>query len=344
MYTAVLLVSCPSASAVPFTFLVRGGSRALFSFPSLVFLFSAFGPFVVSFFTVELMSLRIFFHFSERKLILANPTLPTPLSNPPPASPHNPSFASSTVWQFGSDSGATKPTRPVVRNHAASGGRAAAAAAAAAAAPGGGGSNTFASEHHELIFPIGRWGAAHSSTVLALGGGDLLASWFAGSEENAPDVGVYASRFSAESGSWAEPMEVVPPFDRTNGTCAKARGGDGCKFAPSVWNPVLASIPVGESVGRGGPEGSRGGGVGRGSEGGGGGSWAGFLGKRSGGGGGGGGRRRREEEEVLLFYKTGPHPSEWTGYLTRSRDGGVTWSSPHERLPDGFIGPSKVGC
>jgi hypothetical protein len=58
--------------------------------------------------------------------------------------------------------------------------RAAAAAAAAAGgtADGSSGGGNFALEHHELIFSIGRWGAAHSSTVLALGGGDLLASWW----------------------------------------------------------------------------------------------------------------------------------------------------------------------
>ncbi len=44
--------------------------------------------------------------------------------------------------------------------------------------------------------------------------------------------------------------------------------------------------------------------------------------------------------ELWLFYKTGPSPSTWWGYLMRSTDNGVSWSTP-ERLPDGFQGPIK---
>ena len=179
-----------------------------------------------------------------------------------------------------------------------------------------------------MIFPIGTWDAAHSSTVLALGGGDLLASWFAGSEENAPDVAIYTARYSAEAAKWEAPREVVAPFDRANGTCAKSKGGEGCKFSPSVWNPVLASIPLRE------------GDSGTGGAGDGGGSRGGVFGLKTGAGGGGAGEKGGGRE-ILLFYKTGGHPSEWIGHLARSRDGGRTWSTPHERLPEGFVGPSK---
>ena len=158
-------------------------------------------------------------------------------------------------------------------------------------------------------------------------------------------MGIFTSRFSAQSGAWDIPVEVVAPFDRANGTCARSQGGMGCKFAPSLWNPVLVSVPARLGFGEGAHDesgtvesgrGVGGGGAGVGAQGGGSGSWGGLLGKLSGGGGGSMGGR-----EELLFYKTGPHPSEWTGYLTRSRDGGTTWSAPHERLPDGIVGPSK---
>jgi len=43
---------------------------------------------------------------------------------------------------------------------------------------------------------------------------------------------------------------------------------------------------------------------------------------------------------LLLFYKCGPRPGQWWGLLARSHDGGLTWG-PHERLPDGFLGPIK---
>lgn len=44
--------------------------------------------------------------------------------------------------------------------------------------------------------------------------------------------------------------------------------------------------------------------------------------------------------ELLLFYKTGPSPAKWKGWLIRSKDGGTSWSKP-EALPEGFLGPIK---
>ena len=43
---------------------------------------------------------------------------------------------------------------------------------------------------------------------------------------------------------------------------------------------------------------------------------------------------------LLLFYKVGPSPSAWRGFLVRSTDDGRTWSKP-EPLPEGILGPVK---
>ncbi|GAB4018684.1 sialidase family protein [Spirosoma koreense] len=44
--------------------------------------------------------------------------------------------------------------------------------------------------------------------------------------------------------------------------------------------------------------------------------------------------------DLLLFYKIGPSPAKWKGWLKTSSDGGRTWSAA-KALPDGFIGPVK---
>ncbi len=63
----------------------------------------------------------------------------------------------------------------------------------------------------------------HASTLVALPDGDLLAAWFGGAHERAPDVAIYTARF--HSGAWSHPVEV-------------AREHDGDKGIPT-WNPVL---------------------------------------------------------------------------------------------------------
>jgi len=44
--------------------------------------------------------------------------------------------------------------------------------------------------------------------------------------------------------------------------------------------------------------------------------------------------------DLLLFYKVGPSPSKWKGWLIRSKDGGLSWSKP-QALPEGILGPIK---
>ncbi len=44
--------------------------------------------------------------------------------------------------------------------------------------------------------------------------------------------------------------------------------------------------------------------------------------------------------DLMLFYKIGPSPSKWKGWLKTSPDAGKTWSEA-KALPDGFIGPVK---
>ncbi|GAB4021416.1 exo-alpha-sialidase [Spirosoma migulaei] len=44
--------------------------------------------------------------------------------------------------------------------------------------------------------------------------------------------------------------------------------------------------------------------------------------------------------DLMLFYKIGPSPSKWKGWLKTSPDGGRSWSAA-KALPEGYIGPVK---
>ncbi|UFH52667.1 exo-alpha-sialidase [Spirosoma sp. KNUC1025] len=44
--------------------------------------------------------------------------------------------------------------------------------------------------------------------------------------------------------------------------------------------------------------------------------------------------------DLMLFYKIGPSPAKWKGWLKTSPDGGRSWSAARA-LPDGYIGPVK---
>jgi predicted neuraminidase len=75
----------------------------------------------------------------------------------------------------------------------------------------------------ELIFEKAPFASAHASTIVRTREG-LVAAWFAGTREGAPDVGIWTSRET--KGAWSEPKEVatgVQP-DGTRHPC---------------WNPVL---------------------------------------------------------------------------------------------------------
>ena len=45
--------------------------------------------------------------------------------------------------------------------------------------------------------------------------------------------------------------------------------------------------------------------------------------------------------ELWLFFKIGSCVADWTGWLTKSCDGGKTWS-PRAPLPEGFLGPTTT--
>ena len=78
---------------------------------------------------------------------------------------------------------------------------------------------TVAQTAKQFVFTTAPFASAHASTIVELRNGDLLAAWFGGTHENAPDVAIWGSRRTA--GHWSAPFLLVR---EPNIAC---------------WNPVL---------------------------------------------------------------------------------------------------------
>jgi predicted neuraminidase len=79
----------------------------------------------------------------------------------------------------------------------------------------------------EFIFEQVPFASAHASTIVESGSG-LVAAWFGGTREGAPDVGIWVSRH--DGGRWSQPVEV-----------ATGQQPDGTRHP--CWNPVLFEMP-----------------------------------------------------------------------------------------------------
>jgi predicted neuraminidase len=81
----------------------------------------------------------------------------------------------------------------------------------------------------ELIFEKGPFDSVHASTIVRTRDG-LVAAWFAGTREGAPDVRIWTSRET--KGVWSEPKEVATGVQ-----------ADGVRHP--CWNPVLFEMTPG---------------------------------------------------------------------------------------------------
>lgn len=84
-------------------------------------------------------------------------------------------------------------------------------------------------EHRIPHGPLPEKHETHASTITEAAAGTLIAAWFAGTKENAPDVSIWASRKEPGAKAWAEPV-IVDDGRR-----------DGRDYA--TWNPVLFTDP-----------------------------------------------------------------------------------------------------
>jgi predicted neuraminidase len=83
--------------------------------------------------------------------------------------------------------------------------------------------------HSEFLFETAPFASAHASTIAETPDG-LVAAWFGGTREGAPDVGIWLAR--RVKGAWTPPSEV-----------ATGTQPDGTRYP--CWNPVLFAMPEG---------------------------------------------------------------------------------------------------
>ena len=81
----------------------------------------------------------------------------------------------------------------------------------------------------EFIFDRAPFPSCHASTIAETADGVLVSAWFGGTQEKAPDVGIWLSRHV--DGKWTRPVEVA------NGV--QHGKADGSEQRYPTWNPVL---------------------------------------------------------------------------------------------------------
>jgi predicted neuraminidase len=81
----------------------------------------------------------------------------------------------------------------------------------------------------EFIYESAPFPECHASTIVETRAGTLLTSFFGGTQEKNPDVGIWVSRH--ENGKWSAPVEVANGIQYTR--------GDGVVVRHPTWNPVL---------------------------------------------------------------------------------------------------------
>lgn len=86
---------------------------------------------------------------------------------------------------------------------------------------------------HEFIYDSAPFPECHAATIVETAKGTLLASWFGGTHEKHPDVGIWVSRY--ENNAWTKPVEV-------------ANGVQDDKLRYPTWNPVLFQMQNGTLV------------------------------------------------------------------------------------------------
>ena len=163
----------------------------------------------------------------------------------------------------------------------------------------------------EFLYENSSFPECHGATIAELKNGDLVASYFGGTKERNPDCGIWVSRKPKGAKGWTEPyLAADGVFDLNDPLIVKAGlSGINAETTLASAGPVATTFDGDINNAR------------RKA------CWNPVL-------------FQLTDGELLLFFKIGTKVADWTGWLTRSKDGGKTWSTK-EPLPEGFLGPVK---
>ena len=173
----------------------------------------------------------------------------------------------------------------------------------------------------EFVYDQSQFPETHASSIVELKNGDLLATYFGGTKERNPDVCIWTQIKKKGSDKWSKPVLAADGvfklgsegalFAGVDTTCAKAHVGP-VKNMKISWaqakSPGAADNKALDGYYRKA-------------------CWNPVLFEMPNG-------------EIWLFFKIGLNVANWTGWVTKSKDGGKTWSEK-THLPKDFLGPVK---
>ena len=179
----------------------------------------------------------------------------------------------------------------------------------------------------EFLYEHTYFPEAHASTIVERKNGDLVAGYFGGTHERDPDVCIWVNIKKKGSGEWSEPILAADGVLSLDDPNAKYMGLSGLKDdttpatagpigTPESYDYVTKTTRLKNVSDR----------LKRKS------CWNPVLFEMPNG-------------ELWLFFKIGTTVGDWTGWLTKSKDGGRTWSKkeplPYDAEGRAFLGPIK---
>ncbi|WP_304957701.1 family 78 glycoside hydrolase catalytic domain [uncultured Duncaniella sp.] len=164
----------------------------------------------------------------------------------------------------------------------------------------------------EFLYESTSFPECHGATIVELPNGDLVAAYFGGTKEKNPDCCIWVSRKPKGAVGWTAPEIAADGVFDLDDPTVKLAGLSGINSETTL----ATAGPVGPHF-KGDIRNAR-----RKA------CWNPVLFQIPG------------EKELMLFFKIGSNVGDWTGWVTRSVDGGVTWSH-REPLPEGILGPIK---